>query len=279
MIATKIKNFINSHPILHSTAWASLSALRPISVRIKVIRKRIFNLVDRKTDEQKLMINIGGGHYFRRHWRVLDLPSYWYHFVEGSIDYKFDLTSSDPFPLSSNSVSFFFSSHTLEHIPQECCQHILDEIFRCLKPGGAVRLTMPDFDLAYEAFAKNDIDFFVKYSGACIEEKFLGFFATYMKDKVSPEELRKNFASMRKEDFADYYTRQIPRYSQKVFTGKHINWWNYEKLSRMLKQAGFRKIYRSTEQGSRFTEMRGVGRNCGFDSTHPEISLFVEAVR
>ena len=95
-----------------------------------------------------------------------------------------------------------------------------------------------------------------------------------MKDKVPPEELRKNLTSMGKGDFADCYTRQIPRDSQKIFTGYHINWWNYEKLRRMLKQAGFREIYRSPEQGSRFTEMRGVGRHCGFDSTHPEVSFF-----
>ena len=47
----------------------------------------------------------------------------------------------------------------------------------------------------------------------------------------------------------------------------------------MLRQSGFRQVYRSSEQGSLFDEMRGKGRNNGFDSTNPEISLVVEAVK
>lgn len=176
-----------------SIANILLPVIRPIFMKIKILKKKIYNLIDRKIDNQKLMINIGGGYYFRRHWRVMDFPGQWYYFAKGSIDYEFDLTSGDSFPLASNSVSFFFSSHTLEHIPQECCQHIINEMYRCLKPGGAVRITMPDFDLAYEAFARNCIKFFVKYPGRCIEEKFLDFFATYMKDKIDYEELRNFF--------------------------------------------------------------------------------------
>ena len=220
------------------------------------------------------MINIGGGYFFKRHWKVLDRPSQWYSFVDGSIDYVFDLTSNEPFPLATASVSFFYSSHTLEHIPQGCCQHVLDEIYRCLKPDGAVRLVMPDFDRAYEAFAQTDLDFFNGYPGTCLEEKFLDCFATYLKDKVSPEELGRNFESMPQDEFADYYTGKIPQDSQKIYTGNHINWWNYEKLDKMLKQAGFRAVHRSTKQDSRFTEMRGRD----FD-THPEVSLYVEAVK
>jgi len=47
----------------------------------------------------------------------------------------------------------------------------------------------------------------------------------------------------------------------------------------MLKYAGFKAINKSNPQKSRFIEMRGIGRNTGFDSTHPEISLFVEAIK
>ena len=83
---------------------------------------------------------------------------------------------------------------------------------------------------------------------------------------------------MKKHEFADYYTEKIPRDSQKKMVGNHINWWNYEKISKMLTGAGFRKVYRSTPGGSHFTEMKAGGKN-GFDYTRPEISLFVEAVR
>ena len=274
IVSVKLKEFIKKHTLL-------LYFARKIRTIKKPIKKLLFKLIDKKTDDQNLMINIGGGEYIRRHWRVLDYPTQWYNHTKVFIDYCFDLMTNKPLPFSDNSVAFFYSAHTLEHIPQEFCQHIFDEIYRCLKNGGAIRITMPDFDLAYSAFGKNDIDFFVKYPGENIEEKFLDYFATYMEDKVSREELRKRYNSMEKEEFADFYTQQIPRdyHFVKITHSNHISWWNYEKLERMLAQAGFKNIYRSTAQRSRFSEMRGVGRDCGFDSTHPELSLFVEAVK
>lgn len=84
---------------------------------------------------------------------------------------------------------------------------------------------------------------------------------------------------MSKVDFANYYTQKIPYNWQENHGGSHTNWWNYEKINKMLKIAGFKEIYRSFEQGSHFAEMRGKGRHYGFDSTHPELSLFVEAIK
>lgn len=149
MLPTKIRNFIKMHPILFLIYRPLNQLLVSILMGIAIIRKKIFNFVDRKIDKQKLMINIGGGYFFRRHWKVLDLPpdSFNYlsihrYFYTGdsprkiALDYVFDLISGKPFPLSDDSVAFFYSSHTLEHIPQECCQFILNEMFRCLKPGG-----------------------------------------------------------------------------------------------------------------------------------------------
>lgn len=252
---------------------------------ILILKKQFFKFIDRK-DDHNLNINIGGGRFVRRHWKVLDFPSPHYNYPSAIIDYKHYLTSNKPFPFSDNSVNLFYSSHTFEHIPSEFCQYIFNEIYRCLKVGGAVRIVTPDFDLAYEAFGKGDIDFFKKYSGQNIEEKFLDFFATYMKDKVSPQDLQKNYKLMSKERFADFYTQQIPRDSQRKAPSNHINWWNYDKMSKMLIKAGFGNVYRSIAQGSRFSEMRSVGSNfaifasiSGFDVTHPELSLFVEAVK
>jgi len=185
----------------------------------------------------------------------MDCSSSWYRFLNGAIDYKFDLTKPVPFPLERESVSFFYSSHTLEHIPQQYCQHIFDEIHRCLKPNGVVRITVPDYDLAYEAFKERRVEFFM-------HNKF-----------------EENFRRIEKKEFAEYYISQIPLESQRELGGNHINWWNYDKLEMCLKTAGFGRVYRSEEQSSCFPEMRGKGRSSGFDSTYPEISVFVEAVK
>lgn len=275
----KLRTFSKSHPPLLSIVRKFLSFHAKTALSAKIARKRILKFVDRQADGQQVMINIGGGYYFRRHWRVLDCRSEWYNYKKRTIDFELDLMTGDPFPFPSNSVYLFYSSHTLEHIPQEYCQHILNEIYRCLKPAGGVRITVPDFDLAHEAFLQNSSDFFVEPKGACIEVNFLNFFATHLKETVCPEELRENCRSLGKEELGDYYTQQISRCSQKQFSGNHINWWNYEKLDTMLKRAGFHEINRSSAQCSRFTEMQGEGMDCGFDSTFPEMSLFIEAVK
>jgi predicted SAM-dependent methyltransferase len=246
-------------------------------MRLRILLKRIQQVFDQKKDNEKLMVNIGGRYFLRRHWRVLDFPSQHYRFMKGAVDYEYDLTSAEPFPFKNDSVFLIYSSHTLEHIPQEHCQFIFSEIFRVLKKGGGVRLTMPDFDKSVEAYRNGAMDYFKLYSGSNIEEKFLDNFASYWKNKVTPKELQKKFNSLPKEEFGDHYTTSIPRESQKKNTGFHINWWNYKKLHTMLTDAGFTNIYKSKEKESKFSEMRGTGRKKGFDTTHPEISVFIEA--
>jgi len=259
-----------------------LSFHKGVSLLIKsmIFKKRFFNIIDKDADKHKIGINVGGGHYYRRHWKVLDVQSDHYNFQMALIDYNFDLTNGKPLPFENSSISFFYSSHAIEHIPQEYCQGIFNEMFRSLKPGGVVRFSVPDFDLAYNAFAKNQKKFFDFLNPKDpIERSFLDFFAGYKRDKVSYDRLRKDFDSMGKEDFADYYVKDIPSDSQKKSIGSHISWWNYDKFERMLKKAGFEEIYQTAPQESRFSEMRGKGIYWGFDSTDPEQSLFMEAVK
>ena len=107
------------------------------------------------------MVDIGAGYSFRRHWKNMDYPTSHYVFLSGVVDYKFNLSSKKLFPFKSDSVNFFYSSHTFEHILQPYIPFIFKEIFRCLKPNGAVRITMPDFKLACNAFKENNIDFYM----------------------------------------------------------------------------------------------------------------------
>ena len=61
MIFKSIKNYIKVHPTMLSIANILLPVIRPIFMKIKILKKKIYNLIDRKIDNQKLMINIGGG--------------------------------------------------------------------------------------------------------------------------------------------------------------------------------------------------------------------------
>ncbi len=283
MTEDNLKSYLKSHSRLYLTyrAWRYRLILA-----CNILTKHFFKIVDNAKDNRNLMINVGGGYFFRRHWKVMEYETKWYRYSPGVIDYNHNLASEDHFPLKDDSVQIFYLSHTIEHIPQRYCQHLFNELYRCLKTGGVVRFTNPDFDLGYQAYKRKEIEFFNKYKGNDLDEKFLYFFASHHVVEKSESELeaikkllRTNFASMSKEKFADHYTLQIPEESQERHTESHISWWNYEKMEYFLKTAGFKKIYLSKPQESKFPEMIGTGRNSGFDSTHPEFSMFVEAIK
>ncbi len=64
-----------------------------------------------------------------------------------------DLTKGIPFP--DNSVDGIFSSHMIEHF--DCFQAInfLKECFRSLKPGGVLRLSVPDPEIFHKLTVEN----------------------------------------------------------------------------------------------------------------------------
>lgn len=52
----------------------------------------------------------------------------------------------EPLPIGTNSCEVVYSSHFLEHIPRAHVPSFLSECFRILKPGGVLRLVLPDFE-------------------------------------------------------------------------------------------------------------------------------------
>lgn len=49
-------------------------------------------------------------------------------------------------PFNDSSVDFLYSSHFLEHVPRRLVQPFLSECYRVLKPGGVIRLVVPDLE-------------------------------------------------------------------------------------------------------------------------------------
>jgi ubiquinone/menaquinone biosynthesis C-methylase UbiE len=56
----------------------------------------------------------------------------------------------------SNSIKYFFTSHFLEHVPPKLALALLKECYRCLEPGGAMRVTGPDMDKFTEVLLLDD---------------------------------------------------------------------------------------------------------------------------
>ncbi len=240
-------------------------------------------------------VNMGGGNFLRHDWINMDQPSKWYPYKEGVIDCKFDLTSGEPFPFKDNSIDLFYSCHTIEHIGDENFEHILSEIYRSLKPGGGLRISVPCYDLMYEKYEKcwkDDLDGERKFL-----DEFVHEFAQYFSGRVPVGEFQKNFQKMNRSELADHYCSLVPRDFQEDHAGYHISWWNFEKAKTMLKKANFSEVKRSEAFKSQFPEFNKRAKMFGLEkffslqsmlefeskaaeiTGEPDVSLYVDAVK
>ena len=295
--------------------------LNPTSVahRVAAVKRKAWQQVDRGADARKLMINIGGSNFFKRHWKIMDYrhPGS-RHYDFAGMDYSYDLMSLTPMPLAGNSVSFFYSSNTLEHVLDSHLPYIYGEILRCLKPGGAIRIQVPDFDPLYDAFVCDDRFALMNICGdgaynrfyamktlygeataratlrgwpdkevllqgpftdEAIAREFLRDFAGHRVGKVTYDQILADARRMSKEAFADCYTQDATVEWRRAYPQEHTLWFNHDKLIKGLQQQGFSTVYRSKAFESCFEEMRGVGKYWAFDHRRPHSSVFVEAIK
>jgi SAM-dependent methyltransferase len=64
-------------------------------------------------------------------------------------------------PLADNSFDYITSIHVLPEIPLGDLDRALVELRRVLKPGGVLRLSLPDLDKAIQAYLSKDVDYFL----------------------------------------------------------------------------------------------------------------------
>jgi predicted SAM-dependent methyltransferase len=74
---------------------------------------------------------------------------------EVSPDYRADIRA---LPFKSESWDMVFSSHTLEHFARAKVPSVIDEWLRVLKPGGELRLILPDLKFAAKQILKGAMD-------------------------------------------------------------------------------------------------------------------------
>jgi len=230
----------------------------------------------------KRFYNVGAGLFFHRYWTNIDFASEWYRPRQGHPFVNFDLTSLEPLPIKDSSAEIIYSSHTIEHISDEAAAHLLSECRRSLVPGGIVRLTMPDFDLARRAFRRGDHFFFLSIGmSKSLPQCFLQFFASQLTllsparapRKFSDAEIISMFDRGEPEELLNHLTSLCA--FDPEFPASHINWWTYKKADRFLREAGFTTVYRSGYGQSAALPLRNTRL---FDNTYPQMSMYVEAV-
>ena len=180
---------------------------------------------------EKPFLNLGcGGNFFP------DFIGLDYGWIPG-LDLCWDLRRGIPFPDSC--FEGIYSEHTFEHIPFDSfTKSLLPEIKRVLKPGGTLRIVVPDAELFCVEYARTR------------EGRSGNFF--------DPNE------SLTPMQRVNHVFR---------FHGEHQFAWDYETLAKVLREAGFGQIERTTH-------MRGRDARLLVDlERRAWESLYVEAVK
>jgi SAM-dependent methyltransferase len=262
-----------------------------------------YRIYGKKAVEDRRFYNIGAGSFRHPAWTNVDHKSEWYKDVQSNnIDIDWDLLSLTPVPVEDSSAEIVYSSHTTEHITDEGAQNMFNESHRILREGGVFRVTTPNIDLDFRAYKGNDRHFFYwidwystpkecqriklnkPLNEATIQQIFLWHFASSASTlhadgspkRITDEELDRIFREMEYQEALNYCISKCSLEVQKKYPGNHINWWNKNKLLRMLRNAGFDDICLSGYGQSVSPVLRNI---LIFDNTHPKISLYVEAVK
>lgn len=98
----------------------------------------INNLI-KKQNDGKIKLNLGCGTNYFDGWINIDNNS---DNNIAKLDLNFDLRN--PLPFEENSVDFIYNEHFLEHLTVEEGLKALRDFKRVLKPGGVLRIAMPD---------------------------------------------------------------------------------------------------------------------------------------
>jgi predicted SAM-dependent methyltransferase len=224
-------------------------------------------------------------------------------------DYDFDLSEKQQFPISNNKLQHVYTSHLIEHLTNSDVQFLFNNVYRMLNDDGVFRITCPDIEILYDGiFQENknlfntpwvfygldrdslsNVDEFLWCSFSYFSES-LKIFDEYLIEDMNTYNDFLNINKISDSEFYDlekkhgkYGTFEIIRKRSELIypkfkyqmTGLHINWWNKHKVINFLINAGFEKIFVREKNVSVSKEFRSNS----FDTTVPEMSLFIEVVK
>lgn len=241
---------------------------------------------------RKPFYNIGSGDFSHPYWTNIDYDSDWYRAVQRDVLYH-DLMSLAALPVADSCAKLVYTSHTIEHVSETAVWHLFAEAFRILEPGGIIRIVAPDAALAFDALRRNDAEWFnhvdecdINHAtdtvDASLADSWLHGLATPLSRlSKSPQVAKLTEAQIRAAIVDKGFPAVLDHFCAMVHfdaarPGCHISWWTPDKVMQGLRTAGFSTVYRSGWQQSASPLLRNPDL---FDSTLPEISLFVEAMK
>ncbi|OUX75943.1 MAG: hypothetical protein CBC19_10390 [Oceanospirillales bacterium TMED59] len=214
------------------------------------------------------------------------------------------LSENSSLELQNDSIKFVYSSHFIEHVSDTVVTNLLQESYRCIKPGGVIRLVTPNFEQIHRALIENDIKYFsdIGFLGRpewklfgvdrSIENVALHWIANYQNFVTTSENIeeweegwyrgppvidkqlvREKALELDTLNFGKWVISNVPE--QHFKNGGHINTFTFPKLEKMLQSAGFTEIS-SLDCGSSRSNAMAV-----FDKkpNRERVSIYVEGIK
>lgn len=112
-------------------------------------------------------INFGSGPVYAEGW------------INVEIDHTFKSDYQTTVNIERNSVDYAVAHHSLQCVKFQHLEHVLQDLYAVLKPGGILRVSIPDIMAGFDAYTQNDIDFFPAMDGEDIDGRFCNWLTWY----------------------------------------------------------------------------------------------------
>lgn len=159
-------------------------------------------------------------------------------------------------PFENNSVDFLYTSHFVEHLKRYEAVDFLKDCFRILKPGGVLRICVPDMEEISKKYLSKDISFFLK-----------------LEDQSDGKNSSLSIADLFVKSFYGYDIYLKPSFFGKIrsnFIRGHFWMYDYQSLKTILRETGFFDIQRLRSARGKTPDIKNL-------DIHKEGSLFIEA--
>lgn len=153
-----------------------------------------------------------------------------------------------PYPFETRTADLIFTSHTVEHLSYRQAGAFFQECYRILKPEGALRVTVPDFETAIHRYA---------------EGKFIEW---YLSLKVAREFVKNHATSLETIGKEFFYPGSAEDH--------HRSAWDRETLKYYFEQAGFSEVVESFFRRSQLEAFQAKGLD-----NRPLHTLFMEGFK
>ncbi len=211
--------------------------------------------------------------------------------IDGA-DFNYDIREHQPFPFADNSIKLIYSSHMVEHLPEETCEYFFKEAYRLLDNGGLFRLEAPDAERLVEEYKKGNEAFFVSMLSKKEKQAYgktlfchdvlVGQLSCFIENdvhvpvKIPKVKVDEQVNKLSPVEFADWcVSLQTP---QQKRSGGHIHTIYFAKLEKLLQTVGFTQIVKTTAGQS--TQPLMGAKLPGIERGHRDyFSIYVEAVK